>query len=158
MSETDKAPATDRANTFPETHDAVVRKLADAMLRSVLWSSGATITLGIVVFAVPWGLPGALGALVGGAVALGSSLATLWLMRRTAAASVQRVMVAALGGFAGKVLVLLVVMTLLRGLTVLHPMALALTMAGTILLATGAEVRAFAQVKVPTIITEPERG
>src|SRR5690349_21943714 len=57
-----------------------------------------------------YGVRGGVSALVGAVVAAASSLATWWLMRKTAALNPMMLMAAALGGFIGKMIVLLVVM------------------------------------------------
>ncbi|GAB2665581.1 hypothetical protein GCM10027271_25800 [Saccharopolyspora gloriosae] len=150
MSETTEQPAEQAAEN---PHAATVRKLADAMLRTALWPGVATVLLGIVVSAVLVGATGAFGAVVGGAVAFGSSLLTIFLMRWTGGLHPMFVMAVALGGYVGKMLVLLIVMTLLGGVEAIHPMALALTMLATIMVWAGAEVVAFRNTKIPTIVT-----
>ena len=153
MTEVDK-------ETLKNTHDgaaanphaAAVVRLADAMFRGTIWWLVATTAVGMVAAGVALGTPGVLGALVGGAVATASSLATLLLMRKTAHLGPHFVMAAALGGFMGKMLVLLGVMIALRGATALHPKALAFTMLAAILVAAAAEVAAFRRTKIPTII------
>ncbi|MQA08112.1 MAG: hypothetical protein GEU98_06070 [Pseudonocardiaceae bacterium] len=137
---------------MPDSHAANVLRLADAMLRYALLPGAIAAVLGITISAVLAGLPGALGALVGAAVAFASSLLTLLLMRKTAGSNPYVVMAVSLGGFVGKLLVLFLVLMALRGVEALHPTALALTMLGTILVWVGAEVRAFQKTKIPTII------
>ena len=134
------------------THEGVVRRLAVAMLRGAIVPTVVTVLISVVVFTVLFGLHGALGALVGGVVVCASSLATLWLMTKTAALDVHFVMAAALGGFMFKMLVLLGVMVLLRDVTVLHPKAVAFTMVATILVAAAAEARASKKNRMPNII------
>jgi ATP synthase protein I len=140
---------------LPRTHAESVLKLADAMLRAALWPGVATVVVGIVVSAVFAGVEGALGALVGGVVAFASSLATLWLMRRTATMSPFATMAAALGGFAGKMLLLLIVMLFLGSVSWLHKESLAYTMLGTILVWVIFETIAFRRTKIPTLIINP---
>lgn len=139
---------------FPRTHAESVRKLADAMLRYALWPAVAVSVAGIVVATVLFGLNGGVAALVGGAVACASSLATLWLMRRTAALNPHFAMVAALGGFVGKMIILLVVMVVLREVTWLHTGSLAVTMLAAVLVWAGAEAVAFRRTKIPTLIVD----
>lgn len=62
------------------------------------------------------------------------------------------VMVAALGGYIGKMVVLLVVMTLLGWVEGIHRESLAFTMLATIMVWAGAEVVAFKRTKIPTIV------
>jgi ATP synthase protein I len=133
-------------------HAQSVLKLADAMYRGALWPGVATVVVGAVVSLVLVGLPGLFGAIVGGAVAFVSSLATLWMMRKTAAMEPMAVMAVALGGYIFKILVLLGVMMLLRHVGFLHSKALALTMLAVILVWAAAEFLAFRRTKIPTII------
>ncbi|MCS7479980.1 hypothetical protein ACFFQW_07890 [Umezawaea endophytica] len=134
------------------THAGVVRGLAGAMFRGALIPTVATVVLGVVVFGVLNGVPGALGALVGGLVIIASSLATLWLMHRTAVLEVHFVMAAALGGFMLKMLVLLGVMILLRDVEFLHTNSVAITMVATILVTAAAEARASKRTRTPSVI------
>ncbi|GAA4619803.1 hypothetical protein [Saccharopolyspora hordei] len=135
-------------------HAASVRRLASAMLRTAIWPGVVTVVVGAVVATALVGASGLFGALVGGVVAFGSSLLTIWLMRFTGGMSPHFVMVAALGGYVGKMLVLLVVMTLLGGVEALHRESLAFTMLATVLVWAGAEVVAFKRTRTPTIIPE----
>jgi Ca2+/Na+ antiporter len=62
------------------------------------------------------------------------------------------VMAVALGGYIFKILVLLGVMMLLRGVDGLHPKALALTMLAVILVWAASEFVAFRRTRIATII------
>jgi ATP synthase protein I len=135
-------------------HAESVHKLADAMMRFALWPAVVTVVVGAVVSVVLFGLPGLWSALIGGVVAFGSCLATLWMMHRTAALPPMMVMAVALGGYIFKMLVLLGVMTLLGGISGLDRYALAFTMLAVILVWAGAEVLAFRKTKIPTIIPD----
>ncbi|GAA0515675.1 hypothetical protein GCM10011581_47120 [Saccharopolyspora subtropica] len=153
MSEATDAPTPGQQQAEPENpHAETVRRLASAMLRTAVWPGLVTVVLGAVVATVLVGLPGLVGALVGGAVAFGSSLLTIWLMRFTGGMNPQFVMVAALGGYVGKMLVLLVVMTVLGGIELVHREATAFTMLATVLVWAGAEVVAFKRTRIPTIV------
>jgi ATP synthase protein I len=154
MSEATESPTNGEAAATAQQnpHAESVRRLANAMLRTAVWPSAATVVLGAVVATVWVGASGLLGAVIGGAVAFASSLATIWLMRWTSAMPLMFVMVAALGGYVGKMIVLLVVMTLLRGIDVIHTEALAFTLLATVLVWAGAEVHAFRKTKIPTIV------
>ncbi|MGW1677757.1 hypothetical protein [Saccharopolyspora sp. NPDC002376] len=141
---------TDESTVNP--HAETVRRLASAMLRTAVWPGVATVVVAAIVATVLVGTPGLLGALVGGVVAFGSSLLTIWLMRFTGGMNPHFVMVAALGGYVGKMLVLLVVMTLLGGVEAFHRESLAFTMLATVMVWAGAEVVAFKRTKIPTIV------
>ncbi|PRW64631.1 hypothetical protein [Actinopolyspora mortivallis] len=132
-------------------HGRAVRRLADAMLRTAAWPAVVTVLVSVVVAAFWVGAQGALGALIGGVIASASSLLTLWLMRMTSDSHPMFVMVAALGGYIGKMLVLFAVVTLLRVFTAVHVPAVAIAILATVLVWTFAEVRAFRRTRIPTI-------
>ena len=88
------------------THEAVVRRLAGEMYRSALWAALGTVVAGAILWTVLAGVPGLVAALIGGAIACLSSAGTLLLMHRTAAMPLQVIMVAAFGGFLGKLILL----------------------------------------------------
>ncbi|QUH04698.1 hypothetical protein HUO13_31495 [Saccharopolyspora erythraea] len=149
----DPAQQTDtaeKASTDP--HGDSVRRLAAAMLRTALVPGAVTAVLGAIVATVLFGVSGLVSALIGGVVAFGSSVLTIWLMRTTGGMNPMFVMVAALGGYIGKMIVLLVVMTLLGWVDGIHREALAFTMLATIMVWAGAEVVAFKRTKIPTIV------
>ncbi|MGW3469723.1 hypothetical protein ACWDKQ_14930 [Saccharopolyspora sp. NPDC000995] len=155
MSEATDAPTPAEAPELAKSenpHAEIVRRLASAMLRTAVWPGVATVAVGAIVATVLVGLPGLIGALVGGVVAFASSLLTIWLMRFTGGMNPHFVMVAALGGYIGKMIVLLVVMTLLGGIDVIHRESLAFTMLATVMVWAGAEVVAFKRTKIPTIV------
>lgn len=137
-------------------HAAQVLKLADAMLRVAVWPTVAAVVVAVIVATIWVGLSGLLGALVGGIVAVASSLVTLWMMRKTSGMEPMAVMAVALGGYIFKMLVLLGVMTLLRGIGGLHAYALAFTFLAVVLVWASAEVVAFRRTKIPTIITDSQ--
>ncbi|UVS81385.1 hypothetical protein [Actinokineospora sp. UTMC 2448] len=138
--------------TYPTSHAESVRKLADRMAKDIAIACGVTVGVAVLV-AVLWeGLPGLVGALVGGAIATASAMGTVVLMRRTRALEPMMVMVIALAGYVGKIIILFVVMTLLKGVDGLHTMSVAVTMMAVILVAAGAEMRAFKKTKTPTLI------
>ncbi|MFD1149569.1 hypothetical protein [Saccharothrix hoggarensis] len=137
------------------THEAVVRRLAGEMFRGAMWAALGTVAVGAVLWTVLAGVPGLVAALIGGALACLSSVGTLVVMRKTAALPLQVIMVAALAGFMGKLILLIVVMVLLRQFPVLHTNALALTMAATIVVATFMEVRASKRSRSQMVVPTP---
>ncbi|SFO93443.1 hypothetical protein SAMN05421810_101443 [Amycolatopsis arida] len=152
MTNTDtETEATEKAEAR-NPHAESVLALARAMLRDTLVAGGVTVAVAAVVATVWVGVSGLLGAVVGGAVAMGSALATVLMMRKTADLPPMFVMVVALGGYVGKIIVLFGVMAALRHVDALHTMALAVTMLAVILVAAGAELRAFKRTKIPTLI------
>jgi ATP synthase protein I len=155
MSETEAEPTAQAAEQAAEPenpHAKSVLKLADAMLRATLVFGVATVVLALIVFTIVFGVHGLLGALAGGVVALASSLATIAVMRFCASLDPMMVMAIVLGSYVVKILILLGLMTLLRGVDALQPYALAITMLITFMVAAAGEMRAFKRTKIPTII------
>jgi len=142
---------------FPRTHGDSTRRLAAAMQRYALWPAIGVAVIGIAVCTVLFGPHGGVAALIGGLVACGSSLGTLWLMRRAADLSPQVAMVVALGGFVGKLVILMIVMLVLREVTWLHTKSLAFTMLATVLVWAAAEAVAFRRTKIPTLILDEQK-
>jgi ATP synthase protein I len=136
----------------PRTHGETVTRLADAMLRHALWPAVVTAVVGIVVCSVLYGVRGGVAAAVGGVVAFASSLATWWLMRKTAELNPMMVMAGALGGFVGKMIVLLLVLMVLREISWLHTKSLAYTMLAVVIVWAVMDTVAFRRTKLPTLI------
>lgn len=137
---------------LPKSHGEAVTRLADAMLRYAIWPAVATVVVGIVVASVLHGVQGGVSALIGGIVAFGSSMATWWLMRKTAALNPMMVMTGALGGFVGKMIILLLVLMVLREITWLHTTSLAYTMLAVVIVWAAMDTVAFRRTKLPTLI------
>jgi ATP synthase protein I len=142
--------------SIPRTHGESVRKLADAMLRAALWPGVATVVVGITLSTVFAGVDGMVGALIGGVLAFASSLATVWLMRKTSALGPQVVMAAGIGGMLGKMILLLIVLIVLDEASWLHRESLAFTMLATVLVWAAMEAIAFRRTKIPTLIVDPD--
>ena len=141
---------------LPRTHGEAVTRLADAMLRHAVWPGLATAVIGIVVASVLFGVRGGVSALVGALVAVASSLVTWWLMRKTAALNPMLVMAGALGGFIGKMIVLLLVLMVLREITWFQVQSLAYTMLAVVIVWAAMDTVAFRRTKLPTLIVEPD--
>lgn len=141
---------------LPKTHGEAVTRLADAMLRYAIWPAAVTTVIGVVVASVMFGAQGGVAALIGGIVAFGSSLATWWLMRKTAAMNPMMVMAGALGGFVGKMIVLLLVLMVLREITWLHTKSLAFTMLAVVIVWAAMDTVAFRRTKLPTLIVNSD--
>lgn len=132
-------------------HVASVLRMAAAMQRLALIIAGATAVVALVVAFVLRGMPGGIGALVGGVVALGLGLLGTVVMSRTARATPAGVMVGALGAFTGKLAFLLVFLLLMRGTTLFDNQAFAFTMLGVTLAYITGEVIGFVRAKVPVL-------
>ncbi|WP_372664117.1 hypothetical protein [Amycolatopsis kentuckyensis] len=133
-------------------HAKVVLQAARAMTKASLLVTPPAVLVCIVLFSILNGMPGFLGSLVGAVLAMLASLSTLGLMRFSAGQDPMFVMVIALGGYVVKVVLLFGALTLLKGVTALHPMSLGITMIVAILVAAAAEFAAFRKTKIPTII------
>ncbi|MGW5722790.1 hypothetical protein ACWEVP_41920 [Amycolatopsis sp. NPDC003865] len=133
-------------------HAKVVLQAARAMTKASLLVTPPAVLVCIVLFSILNGMPGFLGSLVGAVLAMVASLSTLGLMRFSAGQDPMFVMVIALGGYVVKVVLLFGALTLLKGVTALHPMSLGITMIVAILVAAAAEFAAFRKTKIPTII------
>jgi ATP synthase protein I len=141
-----------KSETYPETHGQVVLKLADAQLRYQVRLVLPVLAVAVILCTVLAGLAGLWGSLVGSVVAIASSAVTLWLMRISANQGPHLAMAAAMGGFVGKMIILLVVLTLLGDVEALHRNALAFTMLAGVVVAAVADGLAFKKTKLPTII------
>jgi hypothetical protein len=143
-------------NSERNPHTEALLTLAGAMFRYSIWPSIGVGVLGVVLFGLVNGMPGALGALIGAALAIGSSLLTLFLMRKSANAGPHMGMAASLGGFVGKLLILLLIMAALKDVAALHRESLGVTMIAVVVVAAAAEAIAFRRTKLPTIIPAGE--
>lgn len=137
-------------------HTESLLTLASAMFRYAMWPSLAVGVLGVVVFWLVNGGPGALGALIGAALAVGSSLLTLFLMRKSADAGPHMAMAASLGGFMVKLVILMLIMAALKGVDAVHRESFGITMIAVVIVAAGAEAMALRRTKLPTIIPAGE--
>ncbi|WP_425388654.1 hypothetical protein [Amycolatopsis jejuensis] len=126
------------------------------MTRASLLFTPPFILACIVLFSVLNGLPGFLGSLVGGVLAMAASLSTLGMMKISAGQDPSFVMLIALGGYAAKVILLFLALTLLKGVTALHPLSLGITMIVAILVAAAVEFASFRKTRMPTIIPAGE--
>ncbi|HEY3472520.1 MAG TPA: hypothetical protein VGL47_45795 [Amycolatopsis sp.] len=133
-------------------HAKVVLQAARAMTKASLVATLPAVVVCVALFSILNGLPGFLGSVVGAVLAMLASLSTLGLMRFSAGQDPMFVMVIALGGYVVKVVLLFGALTLLKGVTALHPMSLGITMIVAILVAAAAEFAAFRKTKIPTII------
>lgn len=152
MSDESDGPIEEAMSKALETHGDSVRKLADAMLWTALLPALGVVAIGAVIAVLVVGLPGLWGALLGGGIAIGSSLVTLFLMKQSAELPPQVVMAVALGGYLVKIVALLIVAMVFRGVSWLHPISLALTLIAVVVAWAGAEIVAFRKTKIPTLI------
>jgi hypothetical protein len=158
MSDTEAGPVDQTASQAPDQvepenpHAQSVLKLASAMLRMTLIFGTGTTVVAMIVFTIMYGVHGLLSALIGGAIAMASSLATIGVMRFCAAMDPMMVMAIVLGSYVFKVLILLGLMTLAKHVGFIERYAFALTMLAAFIISAGGEMRAFQKTKIPTII------
>ncbi|GAA4417197.1 hypothetical protein GCM10023148_15030 [Actinokineospora soli] len=143
-------------NSGRNPHTEALLTLASAMFRYAIWPSIAVGALGVVLFGLVNGAPGAVGAAIGAVLAIASSMLTLFLMRKSANAGPHIAMAASLGGFVLKLLLLLIIMMALKNVDALHRESLGITMIAVVLVAAAAEAIAFRRTKLPTIIPAGE--
>ncbi|WP_251150271.1 hypothetical protein [Cellulosimicrobium sp. Marseille-Q4280] len=97
-------------------HGQAVRAVFRTALRDVLVLLGALTVLGVAVGALVAGVPGVWGALLGVAVALVFSATTVWAMLRTVDSSPTTTAAVVMGSWLVKMVVLIAVLVVLRGL------------------------------------------
>lgn len=132
--------------------DSAAAHVEDAyrvLLRRSLTAGAAVALVCVVVAAVLAGLHGALSALLGSAMVLVFFGARLLVMRRTARSNPQLVLVAALGVYTVKIVVLGVAMVLLMGVSWIVGPALGLSVIACAVGWLAAEMRAFVKLRVP---------
>jgi hypothetical protein len=147
----DVEPAVEPENPHAKT----VLTVAAAMQKATLIAVPPVVLVSTIVFLVLRGAPGLFGGLIGGALAILSSLATLGMMKFSAGMDPMFVMVIALGGYLFKIILLFGALTLLKGVTGISPTAVGITLLAAIIAAAAVEVRAYKRTKVPTIIIGP---
>lgn len=133
-------------------HARSVYQLADAMLRWGLRLSLPPVLVTIGVATVLAGQVGLVGAAFGAVLGFGSSLVTITMMRMAATRPPSALMAVALGGYAAKMSVLLVVMLLLRDVDGFSRPALAFGMLVTVVAWAAADIVAFRTTKTPTLV------
>lgn len=139
--------------SVPVGQEATLRGLAAAMARGAVLAGAITVVAGVVVAAVVAGPSGAWSALLGGTIALGSSLITVALMRRTAALAPQAVMVVSFGSLLLKAIVLLPALFLLDRVDGVHRESLALSVLAVLIVVSAAQ--GWAGYRTPTMIVDP---
>ncbi|WP_069386954.1 hypothetical protein [Cellulosimicrobium cellulans] len=93
-----------------------VRAVFRTALRDVLVLLGALAVVGVAVGALVSGTPGVWGALLGVAVAVVFSATTVWAMLRTVDSSPTTTAAVVMGSWLAKMVVLIVVLVVLRGM------------------------------------------
>jgi len=124
---------------LPVGQEQTLRALAASMQRHTLVAGGMMVVATAVGGTVAAGVPGALSAALGAGLGIGSSLFTLWLMRRSAHREPRAVMMASLGGYVQKMIILLVALFVAGSIPGVHRMSLAVGLLVTLIGVTAAE-------------------
>ena len=141
--------------TAPEPKDAphvaTVLRLASAMQRSAVIVTAVVAVLALVVAFLMRGVPGLVGALVGGVIAAGLGWLGTWVMARTARASPAGVMIGAMTAFGAKILFMLVFLLLFQGTTLFDNRSFAFTMLALTMAWIIGEVVGFVRTRIPAV-------
>lgn len=125
------------------------------LLRRSLLAGAAAALVSIVVAAVVAGPDGAMSAGLGAAVVLVFFGARLLVMRRTARSNPQMVLVAALGVYTVKIVLLGLAMVAFSRISWVVGPALGLTVIACAVVWLAAEMRAFVKMRVPVFAVAP---
>src|ERR687895_562908 len=135
--------------TAPEPKDAphvaTVLRLASAMQRYAVIVTAVVAVLALVVAFLMRGVPGLVGALVGGVIAAGLGWLGTWVMAQTARASPAGVMIGA------KILFMLVFLLLFQGTTMFDNRSFAFTMLAVTMAWIIGEVIGFVRTRIPAV-------
>lgn len=112
----DDPAAPDAAAPASEAHGQAVRAVFRTALRNVLVLLGTLAVVGVAVGALVSGTAGVWGALLGVTVAVVFSATTVWAMLRTVDSSPTTTAAVVMGSWLAKMVVLIVVLVVLRGM------------------------------------------
>lgn len=144
---TDPTPEpTPRAGDHPET-SAVFRRA----LRDMTWFVVGVTVVGVAVGWLVAGLPGVWGALIGAGIALLFSGTTALSMLTTDGAAPGRMMAVIMGAWLGKVVVVIVLLAVLRGMDFYDRYVLAAVVAVAVIGSALLDYRAVSRGRVPYI-------
>lgn len=139
----------------PEAQDAV-RGVLRRALRDLLVLIAVLTVLGVVLGAVLAGAPGAWGALVGAALALLFSGTTIWSMLRTVRSGLGETSALVMGAWLVKVVVLVVVLAVLRGMDFYDPRVLVVVLTLGVVGSAVADYRAVQASRTPYVVPQAE--
>ncbi|WP_214370098.1 hypothetical protein [Pseudonocardia sp. H11422] len=151
---TEHEPAENAGASPPPTeapHVATVLRLAAAMQRNALILGAATSVLAIMVSTVVRGGAGVVGSVIGAVLALVAGAVGTLVMKGTARTSPAGVMIGAMTAFAGKIIVLMVVLLVFRGTTLFDNETFAFTLLAVTAAWIAGEVVGFVRAKVPAV-------
>jgi ATP synthase protein I len=141
--------------TAPEPKDAphvaTVLRLASAMQRYAVIVTAVVAVLALAVAFLMRGVPGLVGALVGGVIATGLGWLGTWVMAQTARATPAGVMIGAMTAFGAKILFMLVFLLLFQGTTLFDNRSFAFTMLALTMAWIIGEVVGFVRTRIPAV-------
>lgn len=137
---------TARTGDSPEVHAVFRRALRDG----IVLVAGVTV-LGVVIGYLVAGLPGVWGALIGAGIAVLFSGATTLSMMRTSNTAPGRMMAVVMGTWLGKLVVVIVLLAVLRGMDFYDRYVLAVVVAVAVIGSALLDYRAVAQGRVPYV-------
>lgn len=120
-------------------------------LRDMIWLVVGVTVVGVVVGWLVAGLPGVWGALIGAAIALVFSGTTTLSMLKTDTAAPGRMMAVIMGTWLGKLVVVIVVLAVLRGMDFYDRYVLAVVVAVAVIGSALLDYRAVARGRVPYV-------
>lgn len=140
------APEPTRPGDSPEVSAVFRRALRDGAVLV-----GGVTVLGVGIGALVAGMPGVWGALIGAAIALVFSAATTLSMLRTSHASPGTMMAVVMGTWLGKLIVVIAVLAVLRGMDFYDRYVLAVVVAVAVIGSALLDYRAVARGHVPYV-------
>jgi hypothetical protein len=146
MTDPTPAPTPRPAGDSPEVHAVFRRALRDM----VVLVAGVTV-LGVGIGYLVAGLPGVWGALIGAGIALLFSGTTTLSMLKTSDAAPGRMMAVIMGTWLGKLVVVIVLLAVLRGLDFYDRYVLAVVVAVAVIGSALLDYRAVARGRVPYV-------
>ncbi|NHT17001.1 hypothetical protein G6556_04735 [Cellulomonas sp. IC4_254] len=120
-------------------------------LRDMIWLVAGVTVVGVLVGWLVAGLPGVWGALIGAAIALVFSGTTTLSMLKTDTAAPGRMMAVIMGTWLGKLVVVIVVLAVLRGMDFYDRYVLAVVVAVAVIGSALLDYRAVSRGRVPYV-------
>nr|WP_240933665.1 hypothetical protein [Cellulomonas sp. IC4_254] len=120
-------------------------------MRDMIWLVAGVTVVGVLVGWLVAGLPGVWGALIGAAIALVFSGTTTLSMLKTDTAAPGRMMAVIMGTWLGKLVVVIVVLAVLRGMDFYDRYVLAVVVAVAVIGSALLDYRAVSRGRVPYV-------
>ncbi|GIG41488.1 hypothetical protein [Cellulomonas phragmiteti] len=143
---------TSPADPLAPEAQAAIRAVLHRALRDLLVLLAVLVVLGVVVGGLVAGVAGVWGALVGAALALLFSGTTIWSMLRTVRSGLGQMSALVMGAWLVKVVVLVVVLAVLRGMDFYHPGVLVVVLTLGVVGSAFADYRAVGASRTPYVV------